>query len=178
MRQFSTAISPDWYFTSRSDHATLSAQFTKMLNIMFRLLFILFICVPILEIYLLIKVGSAIGAMPTVGIVVATAVIGAFLLKQQGISTIQRVQNQMARGQIPAMEMMEGLVLVFCGALLLTPGFFTDTIGFIGLVPALRQAIIRWLLRHAIPLGPNGGGPTNNSRHKPDFLEGDFKRED
>jgi len=113
---------------------------------MFRSLFILFLLVPLIEIYFLIQVGSVIGAAWTVFLVVATAVIGAGLLRQQGFSTLQRAQTSLAHGEIPAIAMLEGVALLISGAMLLTPGFFTDTIGFILLVPTFRQAVIKQLL--------------------------------
>ncbi len=108
---------------------------------------ILFILVPIIELYLLIKVGSLIGVIPTLLIVILTAVIGTALLRQQGLATLQRYQRSLAEGRMPAQEVMEGLALVFGGALLLTPGFFTDAIGFLCLFPLTRKAMIRAILR-------------------------------
>jgi len=128
-----------------------------------RLLFILFLVIPLIEIYLLIEVGSVLGALPTVALVVLTAIIGAFLLRLQGFSTMQRVRSSMARGEVPAVEMIEGVVLLFCGALLLTPGFFTDTLGFLGLVPALRRGMILWLLGKGVLTGRVNGQPANPS---------------
>lgn len=110
---------------------------------MLRLLFVLFLLVPLIEIYVLIQVGDVIGAGWTIFAVVATAVLGAVLLRQQGFSTLQKAQQKMAQGQIPASAMFEGVMLLFSGALLLTPGFVTDSIGFALLVPAIRSAIIR-----------------------------------
>ncbi len=110
---------------------------------MFRALFILFLLIPLIEIYFLIQVGKVIGAGWTIFAVVATAVIGAWLLRMQGFSTLQRAQMSIAQGQIPAIAMLEGVALVMSGALLLTPGFFTDTIGFLLLIPAVRQALIK-----------------------------------
>jgi len=110
---------------------------------MFRSLFILFLLIPLIEIYFLIQVGSVIGAGWTIFAVVATAVLGAWLLRMQGFSTLQRAQVSIAQGQIPAIAMLEGVALVISGALLLTPGFFTDSIGFLLLVPAIRQALIK-----------------------------------
>ncbi|HFE38381.1 MAG TPA: FxsA family protein [Gammaproteobacteria bacterium] len=115
----------------------------------FRSLFIVFLVIPILEIFLLIKVGGIIGAVPTVLAIIATAGIGAFLIRHQGITTLNRVQTSLQNGEIPAIEMFEGLVLLISGALLLTPGFFTDSIGFIALIPGLRRLLIVWALKHA-----------------------------
>ena len=110
-------------------------------------LFLLFLLVPLIEIYFLIKVGNIIGAFPTILIIVSTAITGTWLLKQQGLATLLRFQTSTAQGKIPAQEMAEGLALAFGGALLLTPGFVTDIIGFLCLIPITRQKIIRWLMR-------------------------------
>jgi len=109
-------------------------------------LFLLLIFIPLIEIYLLIKVGGLIGAFPTVLVVVSTAIAGTWLLKQQGLATLMRFQTSATQGRMPAQEMAEGLALAFGGALLLTPGFVTDIIGFLCLVPFTRKAIIHWLM--------------------------------
>jgi len=128
------------------------------------ILFILFIAIPLLEIYLLIEVGGIIGAFPTVFMVVFTAVLGAWLLRIQGFSTLNRVRRTLANGGIPALEILEGAVLLVSGALLLTPGFFTDTIGFICLAPTFRRGVIRWALgRFLTPLGGFGNGTGNGA---------------
>jgi UPF0716 protein FxsA len=113
---------------------------------MFPVITIIFLIVPVLEIYLLIEVGQVIGALWTAFLVVLTAVIGVRLLKIQGISTLMRAQNKMQTGQPPAQEMLEGVGLVLAGAFLLTPGFFTDTVGFILLFPPTRI----WLVKKAV----------------------------
>lgn len=110
---------------------------------------LLFIIIPIIEIYLLITVGGYIGAFWTVMLVIATAVIGVNLLRYQGLATLGRAQKSMSQGMMPAMEMMEGLCLAVGGALLITPGFITDSIGFICLIPATRRALIRYILANA-----------------------------
>ena len=92
---------------------------------------VLFLVIPIIEVYLLIEVGGIIGAGWTILLIVLTAIIGVNLLRQQGVSTLMRANQAMSQGQIPAMEMMEGIFLAVGGALLITPGFFTDAIGFI-----------------------------------------------
>ena len=118
-----------------------------------RIFFLLFLLIPLAEIYFLIQVGGAVGAGFTIVLVVLTAVVGAALVRAQGFSTFARVQTQIARGRVPAMEMLEGLLLFAAGALLLTPGFFTDAAGFIFLVPPLRRKIIRNLLTRALNKG-------------------------
>lgn len=113
---------------------------------MFRLLFALFIFVPLIEIYFLIQVGGMIGAGWTVFAILATAIIGASLLRIQGASTLLRAQANIAQGNMPAMEVMEGIALAASGMMLLTPGFVTDSMGFLLLVPFLRRALIKSLL--------------------------------
>lgn len=107
---------------------------------------ILFIAIPLVELYFIIVVGEMIGAFWTVILVLLTAVIGVNLLRFQGMSTLTRAQQNMAQGQVPAMEMMEGVALAVAGVLLITPGFITDSIGFLCLIPASRQAIIRYIM--------------------------------
>ncbi len=151
----------------------------------------LFIGIPLIELYLIIKVGGIIGAFWTVVLVVLTAVIGVSLLRMQGFRTLQRAQLNMAQGQLPAMEMLEGMFLAIAGVLLLTPGFLTDSIGFLFLMPATRQAIIRWLLRRpgvsintAGGFGAGDGGFTAPRDRQPGearggrTLEGEYTRKD
>ena len=103
---------------------------------------LIFLVIPVVEIYFLIQVGEQIGALWTVLLVVLTAVIGVRLLKQQGLSTLMKAQQKMQSGALPAEEMVEGIALVIAGAFLLTPGFFTDFIGFLLLIPASRRAMV------------------------------------
>jgi UPF0716 protein FxsA len=142
-----------------------------------RLLFILFLLVPLLEIYLLVQVGAVIGAMPTVLLVVGTALLGALLLRYQGIATVLRVRQSLARGELPAMALLEGAVLLVAGALLLTPGFFTDAIGFVCLVPRLRRGLIGVLLSRYLATHPLRWGPGRPERG-PRTIDGESRRED
>ena len=180
----------------------------RIYNIMIRYWPLLFIVIPLTEIYLFIKIGGQIGALTTVLIVLATAFIGVNLLRFQGLSTLQRAQHNMAQGQMPAMEMMEGLVLAVGGALLITPGFLTDVLGFLCLIPGSRRALIRYLMarvsmqmqagfgqqswtRHGRTGSPeNGAGPGPGvgepsghapgkaSAHHGNTIEGEYRRED
>jgi UPF0716 protein FxsA len=124
---------------------------------LFPLFALLFLLIPILEIYLLIQVGSVIGALPTILLVVGTAVLGGFLLRQQGLSTFMRYQQSIAKGQVPAQEMLEGVLLLIGGVLLMTPGFFTDTLGFLCLLPVTRPWIAKWLMRKVVTIRPMQG---------------------
>lgn len=105
---------------------------------MFRL-FLIFTIVPITELTILIKVGSYIGAVNTILIVILTAVIGAYMVKMEGIGVMSRIQKNMQEGIFPADELINGMMILVAGALLLTPGFFTDIIGFIMVFPASRN---------------------------------------
>ena len=116
----------------------------------FGTLLLLFLVVPLAEIYLLIQAGGAIGALNTVALVVLTAVVGAWLLRQQGLATLRRVQQDLERGELPETALVEGVLLLLAGALLLTPGFLTDVIGFVLLVPGSRVALARMALRRGV----------------------------
>jgi len=110
------------------------------------MLFPLFVVVTLLEIYVLVSVGDAIGRFSTVLLVIITALIGSSLLKHQGWSTIAKAQRSMAEGKTPAFEMMEGVVILISGVMLLTPGFITDAIGLLGLIPLSRRYFINNIL--------------------------------
>lgn len=100
---------------------------------------IFLIGVPLLETWFLIRMGGVIGALPTIALVILTAVIGGNLVRYQGVSTMQRMQQQMASGQMPAAEMFAGVFILIAGVLLITPGFFTDALGFLFLFPPFRH---------------------------------------
>ena len=108
---------------------------------LFKFLFLVFLIVPIIEIFVLIEVGSVIGALPTIALVVATAVIGAALIRAQGFATLARLQRELASGEMPALTLLEGVFILVAGALLLTPGFVTDIVGFCFLTPPLRRSM-------------------------------------
>jgi UPF0716 protein FxsA len=110
-------------------------------------LFLLFLVVPISELWLLFVVGDAIGAWPTLGLVILTAFIGVNVLRHQGISTLNRAQRRLEAGELPGQELLEGFMLAIAGALLLTPGFITDTIGFTLLLPWPRGVLARHLIK-------------------------------
>ena len=112
---------------------------------------------PLIEIAVFIEVGGWIGLWPTIAIVILTAMIGTALLRAQGIATLNRARQQMDRGALPARELFDGLCLLFAGALLLTPGFVTDAVGFLLFVPPVRDSI-RGFLRKHMDLHIQGGG--------------------
>ena len=110
----------------------------------------MFLVIPLIEIAILIEIGKVFGAAYTIILVIGTAALGAALLRQQGLSTIAKVQMSMDQGNLPATELIEGLMLLVAGALLLTPGFFTDVFGFLVLIPALRHRIAQTFLANFI----------------------------
>ena len=138
------------------------------------LLFLLFIVVPLVEIYLLLEVGGIIGAVPTIGLVVLTAAAGATLVRAQGFSTIRQVRRSMEAGEIPAVAIVEGIFLLVAGALLLTPGFLTDAVGFGCLIPPLRRGLIMRFIETRVIRPHHPAAP----RRHGDVIEGEFERED
>ena len=143
---------------------------------MFFLLLLLFFTVPLVEIYVLLEVGGIIGVLPTIVLVVLTAVMGVGLIRAQGIATLGRVQQQLERGELPAVGIIEAALLLVAGALMLTPGFVTDTIGFLILVPPLRRWAIQSFLARRMVVGGVAG--SHGGSRQPGAIEGEFRRED
>ena len=128
------------------------------------LLLAMFIAIPIIEIGLFIEIGGWIGLWPTLAIVIVTAFAGTTLLRLQGLAVLQRAQASTARNELPVQEVFDGLCLLTAGILLLTPGFFTDAVGFMLFVPPFRRfaafSIGRWLVRSGkISVSAGGFGP-------------------
>ena len=129
--------------------------------------------------------GNVIGALWTIFLVVLTAVIGALLLRIQGFVTIQRLRDCAARGEVPAIPLIEGAFLLFAGALLLTPGFFTDAIGFALLTPPLRQKLAQAVLQRGVWFAAGqsgayryGSGPAPDEAPGHRTIEGEYRRKD
>ena len=114
---------------------------------MFLKLFLAFTLVPFIEIYLLIKIGGQIGAFNTILIVILTGLLGASLARLEGIKTMTKVRDSLNRGDLPAEEMLDAMLIFVAGVVLLTPGFITDLTGLALLVPKLRYWFKRWLRR-------------------------------
>lgn len=142
----------------------------------FQILFLAILIIPFAEIYLLIQVGGIIGAFPTILLVVFTAVLGTWLLRQQGFATFQRFQENLARGEIPAYEMVEGPIILVGGALLLTPGFITDIIGVACLIPQLRRKIAQYVIEHYLVQA--GAHFQQSNAAENNVLEGEFRKEE
>ena len=149
-----------------------------------------FIAVPVIEIALFIEVGGRIGLWSTVAIVIVTAFAGTTLLRIQGLSVLQRAQESATRNELPVKAVFDGLCLLVAGVLLLTPGFFTDALGFTLFVPMFRElagrGIWRWLKLHGhVQVGGFGGGfgggpggPSPGSRGAGPVIDGDFEKVD
>ena len=110
-------------------------------------LFLAFTIIPIIEIYLLIEIGSMFGALTAVSLVILTGFLGAFLARMQGLQTLYRIQESLREGRMPSGELLDALLIVIAGLVLLTPGFLTDSVGFLLLIPATRNSIKYWLRR-------------------------------
>ena len=163
---------------------------------------LLFIAMPIVEIALLLRVGEAFGWLPTLLIVIVTAVIGSAMLRQQGLATLNTARQRMDSGELPAQQLLEGVLIMIGGVLLLTPGLVTDACGFICLIPFTRQWLAaRISARAIVGFGGAGatvdGGPEKQFRGRTsgvergpvnpssrqgsnsgDIIDGDFKRID
>jgi UPF0716 protein FxsA len=126
-------------------------------------LFLLLVGVPILEIALFIQIGGFIGLVPTLAVILLTALIGTVMMRRQGISALNRLQDALATGRDPSAALADGAAVLIAGLLLLTPGFFTDAIGLALLVPSVRRWIIARVARQFVlrmstaGRAPNGG---------------------
>jgi len=114
---------------------------------MFIKLFLVFIFVPVMEIYVLLSVGSLIGLWPTIGLILATGIAGAQLARVQGISVLFSIQQELAQGRMPTSELIDAAMILAGGLLLLTPGFCTDLLGFLLLAPFSRKPLKQYLAR-------------------------------
>ena len=120
---------------------------------MFPILLLLFIAVPIIEIGLFIQVGGFLGLWPTIALVLITAFVGASLVRSQGLQTLMSVQSRLQQGEMPAQQILEGVMLAVAGVLLLTPGFMTDALGMLVLLPAPRAIIAKKLMTKMVVSG-------------------------
>ncbi|CAM3089127.1 FxsA family protein [Vibrio neptunius] len=163
---------------------------------MFPILLLMFIFVPIIEIGLFISVGGYLGLWPTIALVLITAFVGASLVRSQGLQTLMSVQNRLQQGELPAQQIVEGVMLAVSGVLLLTPGFMTDALGMLVLLPAPRAAMAKYLMSKMTVQSVGGGfqggfgsgnfqqGPFDQDpfNHQPNkdgnTFEGEYERKD
>jgi UPF0716 protein FxsA len=144
---------------------------------MFPLLILLFIVVPLAELYVIIQVGQAIGALPTIGLLLLDSLLGSWLLRSQGRTVWRRFREALAAGRPPARETVDGALVITGGALMLAPGFITDAFGVLLLLPPTRAIVRRALLRNALgrlfgPLGTAGrvaGSTASRARTRQDY---------
>ena len=141
-------------------------------------LFLLFLAVPLIEIALFISMGGAIGLLPTLAVVIITAVVGTWLVRSQGGQVLQEVQRAFNDVRDPSEPLAHGAMILFAGALLLTPGFFTDAFGFALLVPGFRQTVFGALRKRVnTSAGFQAGGATYQTRRpgqRPETIDGEF----
>lgn len=141
-----------------------------------RFIFLFLVVIPMAELWLLISVGREIGAWSTLGLVILTAMVGFSLLRQQGFSTLFRARQKMDAGELPATEMVEAIILTVCGVLLMTPGFITDVIGFIGLIPPVRALLVARVVSKIQVVDRNV--QVNPDKTGPKVLDGEFWHEE
>ncbi len=137
-------------------------------------LLVALLALPILEIYLLIQIGGTIGFLPTLFLLFGAAALGTYLLQTQGWNTWMRLQQSLSRGELPATELVNGAVIVAGGALLLLPGFLSDVVGLLCLIPFTRRLIAAWLVKSRLGLNKGNQPPSD----EPKVIEGEFKREE
>lgn len=137
-------------------------------------LFVPFLLVPLIEIALFIQIGGWIGLWPTLGIVVATAIAGTVLVRQQGVRAIAELRGSINALRDPTEPLANGAMILIAGALLLTPGFFTDAVGFALLLPPVRAAAYRWLRARVRVERFDYGERGSATRARPDVIDGEF----
>jgi UPF0716 protein FxsA len=136
---------------------------------MFLRLLLLFTIVPLVELFLLVKLGTVVGVGPTVALVIFTGVLGAWLARQQGLGVLRRLSEDLAVGRLPAEALIDGLLILIAGAVLLTPGLLTDALGFLLLVPKSRAVVRKAAL---VRFG------RRFDRGDPEVIDVDWKREE
>ena len=134
-----------------------------------------FIVLPILEMYILIEVGSFIGALNTIGLVLLTALLGLILLRQQGFRTLLNARNKLLQAELPAEEIVTGIFLAIGGALLLTPGFVTDFIGFMCLLPFTRRLLMSQIATSFFNVS---GFSEQKEQKQGNWIEGEYRKDE
>jgi UPF0716 protein FxsA len=149
--------------------------------------FIIFIAIPIIEVMIFLEVGDAIGLPTTLLLALATAIIGGFLVKHQGFQVLREIQIALQRGHVPLNELFDGMCLIAAGVLLITPGFLSDTLGFLLLIPYVRNGLRYIIRRHTrwaaeASTGSAGqsyqNGPYKQTPPPGEIIEGEYERVD
>jgi UPF0716 protein FxsA len=140
-------------------------------------LFYFLLAIPICEILILLELGDYLSIFDILLLIIGTAAIGLFLVRRAGLNTLIKGQNKLSKGEIPQVEVIEGLLLLITGALLLTPGLITDSVGFLILIPLIRKTLAQYALSRIIPniIGRNpAADSTTQHRSSTTILEGEF----
>lgn len=138
------------------------------------LFLLLLIGLPLLELYLLIRASAVIGVFSTIGLAIITALIGTVLMRHQGLSVLQRVQQSLNRGELPAQELLDGALVLVAGCFLLLPGFLTDCVGLLLLIPPLRH----WLIKRISATLPVMRQATAVQTPSAQIIEGEWRRDE
>ncbi|MDD5393656.1 MAG: FxsA family protein [Thiothrix sp.] len=133
---------------------------------------VLFLLIPVIEIWLLIKVGGALGVLPTILLLILAGMLGMALLRHQGFATLARFQRSMNEGQVPAQAMLDGVVLLVAGVLFMIPGFFSDILGLLCLFPPTRYLLLKVLLKRGT-VSVQGFQYTQSTRQGSNDIEGE-----
>ncbi|MCD5971784.1 membrane protein FxsA [Pseudomonas syringae] len=158
-----------------------------------RVFLLLFLLFPVLELFVLVRVGMSIGFFPTFLMVVATSLLGLFVIRVAGFATAMRARESLSRGELPAQQMLEGLMIAVGGGLLLLPGFISDILGVICLLPITRRVLVNTMRKRAeeqairqrafaedMPASNDPGRPgaIHPPTREPDVIEGEFEHRD
>jgi len=148
-----------------------------------RVFLLLFLLFPVIELALLIKVGSAIGVLPTLLLVIGTAILGSVLLRIAGVATAWRAREKLARGELPEQEVIEGLFIAIGGGLLLLPGFISDIFGVLCLIPFTRRMLVSKVRQRAQEQAMRQRAfaddlAARSGQTRPNVLEGEYERRD
>ncbi|KFX68352.1 exclusion suppressor FxsA [Pseudomonas taeanensis MS-3] len=148
-----------------------------------RVFLLLFLLFPVIELALLIKVGSAIGVLPTLLLVIGTAILGSVLLRIAGVATAWRAREKLARGELPEQEVIEGLFIAIGGGLLLLPGFISDIFGVLCLIPFTRRLLVSKVRQRAQEQAMRQRAfaddlAARSGQTRPNVLEGEYERRD
>jgi len=142
-------------------------------------LFAFFVAIPLIEIALFIQIGGAIGLFPTLGVVVLTAIIGSWLVRSQGAREMANLRSSFSELRDPSEPLANGAMILFSGALLLTPGFFTDAVGFALLVPSVRSAVYSWARSRVnvtqFQMGPQPQPSPHSNAPDDTVIDGEFE---
>ncbi len=138
-------------------------------------LVLVFIAVPLIELYIIVETAGSIGTLQTIALLVLVSVVGAWMVKAQGLAVLWRVRGKLAEGRMPGKELVDGALVLLAGALMLTPGFVTDGVGLLLLFPptrmAIRPLVIRRFRRRVAYYGPEAPGP--GAVHDTDLADGE-----